>query len=582
MEICSLQSQTLSTIPSPLSRNGLIVKSFGSCQILKFPSSKKFSHPRKLKLPDFKAQASGTINICSEAVGATPTKADSKDDNLAFVAGATGKVGSRTVRELLKLGFRVRAGVRSVQRAENLVQSVKQMKLDGELANKGIQPVEMLELVECDLEKRVQIEPALGNASVVICCIGASEKEVFDITGPYRIDFQATKNLVDAATIAKVNHFIMVSSLGTNKFGFPAAILNLFWGVLIWKRKAEEALIASGLPYTIVRPGGMERPTDAYKETHNITLSQEDTLFGGQVSNLQVAELLACMAKNRSLSYCKVVEVIAETTAPLTPMEELLAKIPSQRAEPKESIAPEKSDPAASKSMISEESSAPITEEPVQTKAKVTDPLSPYTSYEDLKPSSSPSPTPSTTPGASKTSDIDAKPVASKSTPLSEPSSTTTKKEAPNYEDLKPSTSPTPTAPPGKKDSTIVDGLPMSGISDAQTSTSGVKTGITEMVSAPEELSKARPLSPYFAYEDLKPPSSPSPTPSGPKEVLSSSSTTGEVASQLTGGNDVAKTPDTSLVEKNPIVNSIHYHSPYHMYEDLKPPTSPIPSPKKY
>lgn len=32
----------------------------------------------------------------------------------------------------------------------------------------------------------------------------------------------------------------------------------------------------------------MERPTDAYKETHNITLSQEDTLFGGQVSNLQV------------------------------------------------------------------------------------------------------------------------------------------------------------------------------------------------------------------------------------------------------------------------------------------------------
>lgn len=32
----------------------------------------------------------------------------------------------------------------------------------------------------------------------------------------------------------------------------------------------------------------MERPTDAYKETHNISLSKEDTLFGGQVSNLQV------------------------------------------------------------------------------------------------------------------------------------------------------------------------------------------------------------------------------------------------------------------------------------------------------
>lgn len=42
------------------------------------------------------------------------------------------------------------------------------------------------------------------------------------------------------------------------------------------------------LSVQIVRPGGMERPTDAYKETHNITLSVEDTLFGGLVSNLQV------------------------------------------------------------------------------------------------------------------------------------------------------------------------------------------------------------------------------------------------------------------------------------------------------
>ena len=47
-----------------------------------------------------------------------------------------------------------------------------------------------------------------------------------------------------------------------------------------------------------------------------------------------MAELLACMAKNPSLSYCKVVEVVAETTAPLTPMEDLLTKIPPQRPPP--------------------------------------------------------------------------------------------------------------------------------------------------------------------------------------------------------------------------------------------------------
>lgn len=58
--------------------------------------------------------------------------------------------------------------------------------------------VDKLEIVECDLEKPDQIRSALGNASTVICSIGASEKEVFDITGPYRIDYMATKNLVDA------------------------------------------------------------------------------------------------------------------------------------------------------------------------------------------------------------------------------------------------------------------------------------------------------------------------------------------------------------------------------------------------
>jgi hypothetical protein len=40
---------------------------------------------------------------------------------------------------------------------------------------------------------------------------------------------------------------------------------------------------------------------------------------------------MAAMAKNRRLSYCKAVEVIAETTAPLLPIEQLLSTVPSQR-----------------------------------------------------------------------------------------------------------------------------------------------------------------------------------------------------------------------------------------------------------
>ncbi|KAG6483663.1 hypothetical protein ZIOFF_060315 [Zingiber officinale] len=376
----------------------------------------------------------------------------SKDKDLAFVAGATGRVGSRLVRELLKLGFRVRAGVRNAQRAEPLLQSVRQMKLDLETGTSGTEPAEKLEIVECDLEKKGDILPAIGNASVLLCCIGASEKEISDITGPYRIDYKATENLIRAvalsafsyyaATIAKVDHFILLTSLGTNKIGFPAAILNLFWGVLIWKRKAEEALIASGLPYTIVRPGGMERPTDSYKETHNLVLANEDTYFGGQVSNLQVAELMACMARNKKLSYCKIVEVIADTTAPLLSMEELLAKIRSKREPPAETLkdlAPPSDESKPLKPII-KDASAKMQEK------KLT-PLSPYAMYENLKPPSSPTPIPST---SGSSNEINEEFVQSKS--HSEPTSAVLHGKVlggggTRYEDLKPPVSPTPSLP---------------------------------------------------------------------------------------------------------------------------------------
>jgi uncharacterized protein YbjT (DUF2867 family) len=163
----------------------------------------------------------------------------------------------------------------------------------------------------------------------------------------------------------------------------------LFWGVLYWKKLAEEALVASGVPYTIVRPGGMERPTDAYKETHNLVVAPRDTYVGGLVSNLQIAELIACVAKNRSAAYCKVVEVVAETTAPLLPTEDLLAKVPS---DPGRSPPPPPPAPAAPVTEAVKESppAPPAAEAPAPPAASVAPPpaaapkaaerpLSPYT-----------------------------------------------------------------------------------------------------------------------------------------------------------------------------------------------------------
>ncbi|KAK6159432.1 hypothetical protein DH2020_006746 [Rehmannia glutinosa] len=520
MELRCMQSLTVSSIP----RSVLLEKPF-LCghTIVKLPGHRRTcTDARKLKFIDFRARASGTTKIKSQAQDSTLSDSGQKDGNLVFVAGATGRVGSRTVRELLNLGFKVRAGVRSIQRAESLVQSVQNMKLEDMAGGTQYK----FELVECDLEKLDRIKPALGKSSIVICCIGASEKEIFDITGPYRIDYQATKNLIDAATSAKVEHFILLTSLGTNKVGFPAAILNLFWGVLIWKRKAEEALLASGLPYTIVRPGGMERPTDSYKETHNITLSEEDTLFGGQVSNLQVAELMAFMAKNRSLSCCK------------------------------ESDEVDGSQPVVADSTF-------VEKEPEQVIATTATPLSPYTAYEDLKPPTSPTPTPSTGSGAIKARKIEITPTSASSTsssievnsletssipvdnviPQTAPKRTNASSPYINYEDLKPPTSPTPTPSTGSgaTKTNKIEVTPPAEVSSLETSSISIDNVIPQTAPKRKCLAAIHKRISFGttdfvgSYEDLKPPSSPTPTPSVSKEEPSIASTT-EVTSTLTGG----------------------------------------------
>lgn len=66
---------------------------------------------------------------------------------------------------------------------------------------------------------------------------------------------QGTVNVVEASKAAGVQQMILVSSIGTDEpIANPA---NLFWGILFWKKRAEEHLQRSGVPYTIVRPGGL-------------------------------------------------------------------------------------------------------------------------------------------------------------------------------------------------------------------------------------------------------------------------------------------------------------------------------------
>jgi uncharacterized protein YbjT (DUF2867 family) len=216
----------------------------------------------------------------------------------ALVLGATGETGRRIVQQLTLRNIPVRALVRDPERA------------------KAILPVST-EIVVGDVLEPETLKQAIANCTVVLCATGASPS--LNPLGPYQVDYEGTKNLVDAAKSLQVEHFVLVSSLCTSQLFHP---LNLFWLILVWKQKAEQYLQDSRLTYTIVRPGGLKNT----EELSPIVMSKADTLFEGSIARTQVAQvcveaLFVATAQN------KIVEVVASPGAKQQSFSELFAGV---------------------------------------------------------------------------------------------------------------------------------------------------------------------------------------------------------------------------------------------------------------
>ncbi|MBD2020377.1 SDR family oxidoreductase [Leptolyngbya sp. FACHB-36] len=216
----------------------------------------------------------------------------------ALVAGATGQTGRRIVQELVKRGIAVRALVRDAEAARSML------------------PTEA-ELVVGDVLQPATLTAALKDCTVLLCATGA--KPGFDPTGPYKVDYEGTQNLVDAAKTAGIEHFVLVTSLCTSQFFHP---LNLFFLILVWKKRAEEYLQQSGLTYTIVRPGGLLNDENA----DSVVMSGADTLSDGRIPRTKVAQ--TCVeALFQSSARNKIVEIVAKPDAPAKTYEELFVGV---------------------------------------------------------------------------------------------------------------------------------------------------------------------------------------------------------------------------------------------------------------
>lgn len=154
--------------------------------------------------------------------------------NNILVAGGTGRTGQIIVRDLIANGYHPHLLVRDLDKAKALF-------------------AEDVTLHQGDVRDLTTLLEPLAGIEVLISAIGSCTPVGKNC--PKRVDYEGVANLVRAAQIQGVGHFILISSIAVTH---PEHPLNRFGKILDWKRKGEETLQQSGLNYTIVRPGGLK------------------------------------------------------------------------------------------------------------------------------------------------------------------------------------------------------------------------------------------------------------------------------------------------------------------------------------
>ncbi len=197
------------------------------------------------------------VGVFAQESETTPADTTITQD-IFLVAGASGRTGRFIVQELAAKGHRVRGLTRDVERAK--------ANVSGDI-----------EWVAGDVRDIESMRAAFEGVTKIICTIGSTQSD-----GPNSyefVDYGGVKNLTDLASKNDVEQFVLVSSLGVGGSGLTGWFLSFLLGeALDWKFKGEEHLRASGVPYTILQPGGLE---DEPAGQAGITMeSLEDGGFG--------------------------------------------------------------------------------------------------------------------------------------------------------------------------------------------------------------------------------------------------------------------------------------------------------------
>ena len=178
-----------------------------------------------------------------------------------IVTGATGRTGSLVLKKLRASSdeFEAIGFARSQTKAEEIFGTTEDFCF-GDIKNKSeleqaFQGCDGLVILTSSMLK-IKAPPPPGERPEYVFETGEM---------PEQIDYQGQKNQIDAAKKAGIKQIVSVGSMGgTQENHFLNQIGN--GKLLIWKRKAEEYLINSGIAYTIIHPGGLIDQPGGYRE----------------------------------------------------------------------------------------------------------------------------------------------------------------------------------------------------------------------------------------------------------------------------------------------------------------------------
>ena len=184
------------------------------------------------------------------------------------IVGASGNIARHLHPKLIEKGHTVRGIIRKEEQKS-------------EMKEIGVTPV------LCDIEKEIDISEAVGNVDAVVFAAGAgpgSGKE-----RKWTVDRDGAIKLMRACAKNGIQRYIMISAMGLET---PRGN-EVFQVYQQAKAEADEALLNSGLNYTIIKPGRLTDDSGTGKV-------QAGDLDSGEIPRDDVASVIAASFENEN------------------------------------------------------------------------------------------------------------------------------------------------------------------------------------------------------------------------------------------------------------------------------------------